>query len=198
MNSKRAIFGGAVILLVVLIFTYVWLTRTKEVLHIHPDDIVVQAYLKNVDPNSKLPDTDIPTETFYKQVVQMKIDNKKKTPLATDNYTVWIYPIFAYSPLRSGTHVSGNPYDFSIGSDSASLALVKKEVEKAGFAEQWDLIKASVGFSYLKTSYPITPKYFTRKDAPLAGPDNTFIVVTYIQASGGLSWSKKIPVTVQR
>ncbi|MNY55015.1 hypothetical protein D3C86_1909520 [compost metagenome] len=84
--------------------------------------------------------------------------------------------------------------DFSLGSDSASLALVKKEVEKAGVAGQWDLIEESMGFTYSKANYPITPKYFTRKDAPLAGPDNTFIVVTYIQASGGISWSKKVPV----
>ncbi|MNL34449.1 hypothetical protein D3C87_1564220 [compost metagenome] len=156
-------------------------------------NIVVQAYLKNVDPNSKLPNI-----TSYSKYIEMKIDNKKKPPLATDDYTIRIYPIFAYSVLRSGTHVSGNPYDFSIGSDSASLALVKKEVKKAGFAEQWDLIKASVGFSYLKTSYPITPKYFIPKDAPVPDTDNTFIVVTYIQDSGDLTWSKKIPVTVQK
>ncbi|WP_433944512.1 hypothetical protein [Paenibacillus sp. SN-8-1] len=198
MIHKREVFSGTVVLLVVLIFTSVWLTRSRSVLYIQPDDIVVQAYLQNVDPNSKLPDTDIPTETFYKQVIQMKIDNEKKTPLANDNYTIRVYPIFAYSPLRSGVHVSGNPDDFSIGSSSASLALVKKEVEKTGFAGQWDLIKKAMGFAYLKASYPITPMYFTPKDAPLASPDNTFIVMTYMQDSGGLSWSKRIPLTVQK
>ncbi|MNY03679.1 hypothetical protein D3C86_1363110 [compost metagenome] len=198
MNHKRAILSVAVILLVVIIFTTVWLTRTIPVLHTHPDDISIQAYHHEIAPNSKLPSSDIPTVTFYKQVIQMKIDNKKKTPLATDNYTIRVYPIFAYSPLRSGLHVSLSPDDYSIGSESASLTLVKKEVEKAGFAGQWDLIKESTGFTYSKASYPITPKYFTRKDGPLASPDNTFIVVTYMQASGGLSWSKRIPLTVQK
>lgn len=197
MSHKRGILSVTVILLVVIIFTY-WLTRTTVVMHIHPDDIVIQAYLQDVNPNSILPGTDIPTNMFYKQAIQMRIDNKKNIPLTADHYTIRIYPICAYSVLRSGTHVSGNPDDFSIGSSSASLALVKKEVEKAGFAGQWDLIKESTGFAYLKASYPITPMYFTRKDAPLASPDNTFIVVTYMQDSGGLSWSKKIPVTVQK
>ncbi|MNN13309.1 hypothetical protein D3C81_1263370 [compost metagenome] len=199
MIHKRAILSSMVVLLVIIILTYVWLTRTRAVLYIQPDDIMVQAYLKDVDPNSKLPDTDIPTVTFFKQVIQMEIDNKMKTSFSdSDDYTIRIYPIFAYSVLRTGLYGSVSRYDFSLGSDSASLALVKKEVEKAGFAGQWDLIKASVGFSYMKNNYPITPKYFIPKDAPLAVPDNTFVVVTYIQDSGDLSWSKKIPVTAQK
>ncbi|WP_433944516.1 hypothetical protein [Paenibacillus sp. SN-8-1] len=188
MNHKRVLIG--VVLIVVLISTYAWLTRPKPTLHIHPDDIVVQAYLNDVKPTTK-----VPIPNYYSKYIEMKIDNKKKSPSFNPyDYTIRIYPVFAYDPLTSWTFENASYDDFSLGIDSVSQALVKREVEKAGFAEQRDLISHQVGFSYLKDKYPITSKFFIPKDEHMPDTYNTFVVVTYIQRSGNLSWSKTIPL----
>ncbi len=189
MKNKSA-YIVLLVLLVMLALSLLIFPGKRAVLHLQPEDILVKAYLKDMDSQST-----IPNAKNYSKYIELTIDSTKKAPLATGDYTVRIYPIFSYSPLTAWTFENTAKEDYSFGNDSVTLSLVKSEMEKAGLSEEGQRLSNRIGFTYTNHTYPATLRYFIPKGEHTPNQDNTFVIVTYRQGTKNpATWVKRVPL----
>ncbi|MGN7360800.1 hypothetical protein ACTHPF_24445 [Paenibacillus sp. SAF-054] len=189
MRNKSAYIGLVILFVMLALFLLVF-SGKEAALQLQPEDILVKAYLKDMESQSS-----IPNAKNYSRYIELTIDNAKKAPLATGDYTVRIYPVFSYSPLTARTFENTAKEDYSFGNDSVTLSLVKSEMEKAGLSEEGQGLSNRIGFTYTNHTYPATLRYFIPKGEHTPNPDNTFVIVTYRQGTKNLAtWVKRVPL----